>query len=66
MAVLAWPLAQALIYFTGGLAYGNVDNKGDFLFTGTGGNSQLSRNAVQTGYVLGGGLEHKVNSSLVS
>ncbi len=57
---LGYAFDRTLVYATGGLAYGNVDYKGDFLFTGTGGTAMLSRNAVQTGYVLGGGIEHKL------
>jgi outer membrane immunogenic protein len=49
---------QALIYFTGGLAYGNVDNQVAFNPGVTYGKSGFA-----TGYVLGGGLEYKVNPS---
>jgi outer membrane immunogenic protein len=57
---LGYAFDRTLLYATGGLAYGSVDYKGDFLFTNTGGAAKLSRNAVQTGYVVGGGIEHKL------
>jgi outer membrane immunogenic protein len=48
---------QFLFYFTGGFAYGNVNNS----FTDLATNVVFRTNAVQTGYVFGGGAEYKLN-----
>jgi outer membrane immunogenic protein len=53
-----YAMDRALVYFTGGLAYGSVDNEA---VDGTYVNNQ---NSVVTGYVLGGGLEYKVKRDL--
>ncbi len=53
-----YAMDRALVYFTGGLAYGSVDNEA---IDGAYVNNQ---NAVVTGYVLGGGLEYKVKRDL--
>jgi outer membrane immunogenic protein len=53
-----YAMDRALVYFTGGLAYGSVDNEA---IDGTYVNNQ---NSVVTGYVLGGGLEYKVKRDL--
>ena len=50
---------RALVYFTGGLAYGSVDNEAV-----DGGTTIITRTHVVTGYVLGGGLEYKVKRDL--
>jgi outer membrane immunogenic protein len=47
---------RALLYATGGFAYGNVNYK----IRDAGGASLFRRDDVQTGYVLGGGLEYKM------
>jgi outer membrane immunogenic protein len=51
----AWE--QTLFYFTGGFAYGNVNNSFHDLTTGL----SYKTDHVQTGYVLGGGVEYKLN-----
>jgi outer membrane immunogenic protein len=53
-----YAMDRALVYFTGGLAYGSVDNEA---IDGAYVNNQ---NSVVTGYVLGGGLEYKVKRDL--
>ncbi len=50
---------RALVYFTGGLAYGNVEN----VATPCIGCYTYSKTGIATGYVLGGGVEYKVNPS---
>ncbi len=52
----AWE--QTLFYFTGGFAYGNVNNS--FLDLAPGGHSYKTDH-LQSGYVLGGGVEYKLN-----
>lgn len=53
-----YAMDRALVYFTGGLAYGSVDNEA---ITATYTNNP---NSIVTGYVLGGGLEYKVKRDL--
>jgi outer membrane immunogenic protein len=56
-------LAEALIYGTGGFAYGDVKhslNLSDNRAT----TSALSRSDIQAGYAAGGGIEYKFTSSL--
>ena len=53
-----YAMDRSLVYFTGGLAYGSVDNEA---ISAAWVNSP---NAVVTGYVLGGGLEYKVKRDL--
>jgi outer membrane immunogenic protein len=49
---VGYAMDRALLYFTGGLAYGSVDNEA------LSGNLVSSSNVV-TGYTLGGGVEYK-------
>ena len=53
---------RALVYVTGGLAYGSVDNEAGI----AGGNATYANNpnTIATGYVLGGGVEYKVKRDL--
>ena len=53
-----YAMDRALVYFTGGLAYGSVDNEA------SGATFVNNQNSVVTGYVLGGGLEYKVKRDL--
>jgi outer membrane immunogenic protein len=53
-----YAMDRALVYFTGGLAYGSVDNEA------SGAALVNNQNSVVTGYVLGGGLEYKVKRDL--
>ena len=53
-----YAMDRALVYFTGGLAYGSVDNEA------AGATYTNNPNTVATGYVLGGGLEYKVKRDL--
>jgi outer membrane immunogenic protein len=55
-----YSMDRALVYFTGGLAYGSIDNEAN-----PGGNAYAnSATSVVTGYVLGGGLEYKIKRDL--
>jgi len=49
---IGYSFGPALLYATGGFAYGDVEAKW---------NDGLSVSETQTGYVVGGGLEYKVN-----
>jgi len=53
-----YAMDRALVYFTGGLAYGSVDNEAIIP------NYTNNPNSIVTGYVLGGGLEYKVKRDL--
>ena len=53
---------RALIYFTGGFAYGDVRDRIDFESIG-GPTARLRRDETDTGFVLGGGLEYKFTPS---
>lgn len=57
-----YALNQMLVFATGGLAYGSVDNKADFF--GPVGQKQFSgsEDGVQIGYTAGGGLEYAFSS----
>jgi outer membrane immunogenic protein len=56
---------QALVYFTGGFAYGGVKDTLSLTspFFGPFGSFTASKEGTKTGYVLGGGLEYKINPS---
>jgi outer membrane immunogenic protein len=54
-------LDNSLFFFTAGLAYGDVENSANFFGTaGSGGVRQFtgSSSGVETGYAVGGGVEH--------
>jgi outer membrane immunogenic protein len=53
---LGYAFDRTLVYFTGGLAYGSVDNKTFF----TPCCARYVNTGTETGYVLGGGLEYKI------
>jgi outer membrane immunogenic protein len=53
---------RALIYATGGFAYGGVTDK-LVVFNSTGGTTVLSRDDTQTGYTVGAGIEFAFASS---
>lgn len=50
---LGWAFGPALLYGTGGFAYGNVNQRAVL------GNDILGNNSTQTGYTVGGGIEYK-------
>ncbi len=50
---LGWAFGPALLYGTGGFAYGNVNQRATL------GNDILGSNGTQTGYAVGGGIEYK-------
>jgi outer membrane immunogenic protein len=55
---------RTLIYATGGLAFGEVNYSARYLITEpccSGGFANLKSSGVETGYVIGGGLEHAIN-----
>jgi outer membrane immunogenic protein len=53
---LGYACGSALVYFTGGFAYGSEKNVFDNLAT----NNIYRADGTQTGYVLGGGVEYKI------
>jgi outer membrane immunogenic protein len=53
---LGYGFDRTLIYFTGGFAYGDV-SQSEQLSNGV----DLKSSGTQTGYVLGGGVEYKIN-----
>jgi outer membrane immunogenic protein len=55
---LGYAFDRTLIYGTGGFAYGNVNQRAS-LSDGV----SVSNNNTQTGYVVGGGIEYKINPS---
>jgi outer membrane immunogenic protein len=61
---IGYAFDRTLVYFTGGFAYGGVDNTLTVPANAASpGGATFKNNKVETGYVLGGGLEHKINSS---
>lgn len=56
---LGYAFGNALIYATGGLAYANIDTKVSILGTAGGGfTNSLNSNQLETGWVVGGGVEY--------
>ena len=53
-----YAMDRALVYATGGLAWGSIHNEA------AGGTADYNVNRATTGYVLGGGLEYKVKHDL--
>jgi outer membrane immunogenic protein len=54
---LGYALDRTLIYATGGFAYGNVDKK----IYNSAGSILYKNDDTQTGYAVGGGVEHKIS-----
>ena len=55
---------RTLIYATAGLAFGEVSYNARYLITEpccSGGFANLKSSGIETGYVIGGGLEHAIN-----
>jgi outer membrane immunogenic protein len=52
---------SSLLYFTGGFAYGGVDNELIFGVNNPKSFDPFKKNETATGYVLGGGYEYKIN-----
>jgi outer membrane immunogenic protein len=52
---IGYAFDRTLVYATGGFAYGNVD----YTILNLAGQTLYKKDGVETGYVLGGGLEHK-------
>jgi outer membrane immunogenic protein len=53
---------SALVYFTGGLAYGQLDQRIDVVPFNPGDTSAfVQRNGMRTGFVVGGGIEYAFN-----
>jgi outer membrane immunogenic protein len=59
-ARLGYSLGRALIYGTGGFAYGDVREHASVTDTAGPGSASLRSSGVQTGYAAGGGVEYKV------
>jgi outer membrane immunogenic protein len=56
---LGYAFETTLVYATGGLAYGDVKLNGSYLDSNTY-HGNVSHSATETGFVLGGGVEHKL------
>ena len=54
---------QALIYGTGGLAYGGINDRVNFLNANGSTRFTGSRSAIETGYAYGGGIEYALPTS---
>jgi outer membrane immunogenic protein len=54
---IGYAMDRTLIYFTGGFAFGGVDNS--VTINGV----KFGKDSTETGYVLGGGIEHKFGPS---
>ncbi len=54
---IGYALDRTLVYFTGGFAYGDKNNEWDDQTSG----NVYKDTGTKTGYVLGGGLEYKIN-----
>ncbi|MGO9984956.1 MAG: outer membrane protein [Rhodomicrobium sp.] len=62
---IGYSFGQTLAYFTGGFAYGSVNNQASINNANSGlYGADFATNPSATGYVLGGGLEYKINPSL--
>jgi outer membrane immunogenic protein len=55
---IGYAFGPALVYATGGFAFGEVESKGSLVGVGS-----ASATETQTGYVVGGGLEYQINPS---
>jgi outer membrane immunogenic protein len=60
---IGYAFGPALVYATGGFAYGEVESKRSFFGKGNGFGVPFDVAETQTGYVLGGGVEYKFNPS---
>jgi outer membrane immunogenic protein len=60
---LGYSFGHALIYGTGGFAYGNIRQHALVSDPATGNSALLSNNALQTGFAAGGGVEYKISPS---
>jgi outer membrane immunogenic protein len=62
---VGYATGPALLYFTGGFAFGEVETKGRLGNNGhgVGQGAPFDVTETQTGYVLGGGIEYKLNPS---
>jgi outer membrane immunogenic protein len=56
---LGYAAGPTLVYFTGGFAYGDKTNE----IADTTANTVYKEDGIETGYVLGGGVEYKLNPS---
>ncbi len=59
---VGYAMDRTLVYATGGFAFGGVETTGAVNFPGLAAASG-GANETQTGYVLGGGIEHKLSPS---
>lgn len=60
-ARLGFASDETLIYITGGLAFGEVSYKGQYLILTNNATSDLKSSETKTGYVIGGGLEQAID-----
>jgi outer membrane immunogenic protein len=63
---LGFAYDRALIYVTGGLAYGEVKNSASFSVAGLGATWGGSKSDTQTGWTLGGGVEYAFTNNLTA
>jgi outer membrane immunogenic protein len=57
---IGYAFDQTLVYFTGGFAYGSVDQRVNVLTPGGALAASFRKDDTETGYVLGGGIEQKL------
>ena len=65
---IGYAFDRLLVFGTGGLAYGDVSNKGTFFATPAAGGTNVvqfsgNRSTTQTGYAVGGGVEYALPTS---
>ncbi len=60
---LGYSFGSTLVFLTGGFAYGSVDSNVTTSLFVAAPVGRLARNAVETGYVLGGGVEYRLTPS---
>jgi outer membrane immunogenic protein len=58
---MGYSIGSTLLYATGGFAFGGVNYKTGILAPSNGAFSNESRDSVETGYVVGGGVEYAIN-----
>ena len=59
VAALATPFDRALVYVTGGFAYGGIKNEENYRSAGNPSGWDYRFDGTATGYVIGGGVEYK-------
>jgi outer membrane immunogenic protein len=57
---LGYAFERALLYATGGFAYGGVDTSTDVTVPADGDHAHIARSRTETGYAIGGGVEYNI------